>query len=61
MVHPAQSNNPDATLAVEPRAGYSKPSRDWKIPRISEAVAGKIRIVNDTRQPQSIHRHDHMC
>ena len=53
--------DPDTTLAIEPRPDYSKSVRDWPHPHILEAVAGRVRIVNDTKEPQSISRHEHFC
>ncbi len=53
--------DPDTTLAIEPRPDYSKSVRDWPHPHILEAVAGRVRIVNDTKEPQNISRHEHFC
>ena len=53
--------DPDITLAIEPRPDYSRLVRDWPHPHILEAVAGKVRILNDTNEPQNISRHEHFC
>lgn len=53
--------DPDTTLAIEPRPDYSKTARDWPRPHILEAVAGKVRILNDTEEPKNISRHEHFC
>ena len=53
--------DPDSTLAIEPLPDYSKSVRDWPHPHILEAVAGRVRIVNDTKEPQNISRHEHFC
>ena len=53
--------DPDSSLAIEPRRDCSKSSSDWPAPCIIEAVAGKIRIPNETLQPKHIPRHDHLC
>ena len=50
---------PDFTLAFEPRPDYSRLVRDWSHPHILEAVAGKVRMLNDTNEPQNISRHEH--
>ena len=51
----------DSLLAIEPRRDCSKTNSDWPPPSIIEAVAGKIRIPNETSQPKHIPRHDHLC
>lgn len=52
----------DCLLAVEPR--YDNTPRgtlDWPKPHIAEAIAGKIRLFNDTQQPQLLRKNDHVC
>ena len=39
---------PDISLALEPRPDYTKHDKNWPRPRILEAVAGRVRILNDT-------------
>lgn len=52
--------DPDATLAVEPHVGLNRSSQ-WPRPHIIESVARKVRIVNDTSEPQTIRKHEHLC
>ena len=52
---------PDSTLAIEPRPDYAKSVSDWPRPHILEAVAGRVRILNDTTVVKSISRHEHFC
>ena len=52
----------DCVLAIEPRIDLSaKGMINWPHPHLSEAVAGKIRILNDTNEPQRIRKDDHVC
>lgn len=46
---------PDSCLTIEPR------SKDWPPPQITEAVSDKIRIYNDSDEPQLVSKHDHLC
>ena len=46
---------PDSCLTVEPR------SKVWPPPQITEAVSDKIRIFNDSDEPQLVKKHDHLC
>ena len=41
---------PDISLAFEPRPDYTKHNKNWPRPRILEAVAGRVRILNDTNK-----------
>ena len=52
---------PDISLALEPRPDYSKRNKNWPRPHIVEAVAGRVRILNDTAEPKTIARHEHFC
>ena len=52
---------PDTTLAIEPRPDYTKHTQDWPHPQIVEAVAGHVRILNNTGDPKLIPRHEHFC
>ena len=52
---------PDTTLAIEPRPDYTKHTQDWPHPLIVEAVAGHVRILNNTGDPKLIPRHEHFC
>ena len=52
---------PDSCLSVEPRIENAKPSRQWPRPHITEAVNDKIRIFNDSDEPQLVNKHDHFC
>ena len=52
---------PDTSLALEPRPDYSKRNKNWPRSHIVEAVAGQVRILNDTAEPKTIARHDHFC
>ena len=52
---------PDTSLALEPRPNYTKHNKNWPRPHILEAVAGRVRILNDTTEPKTIARHEHFC
>ena len=47
------------SLAIEPR--YSHINPNWPSPSILRAVDGKIRIVNDTSEPQRVPKGHHLC
>ena len=56
----------DSTLAVEPRidsvsSSHLKPTHAWPHPNIIQAVGGKLRLVNDTKEPLLIRKKDHFC
>ena len=53
--------NPDTILTIEPHPNYSKAVCDWPCQHILEAVAGKVRVCNNTNEPKSIARHEHFC
>jgi hypothetical protein len=53
--------DPDSTLAVEPRPDCAKSVTNWPRPHILEAVAGRVRILNDTSVVKNISRHEHFC
>ena len=53
--------DPDGTIAIESCTDSPKSSASWPKPSILEAVDGKIRIVNDTPDPQTLRRHEHFC
>ena len=55
--------DPDCTLAIEARTDVrsnkcSKVSQRW--PQIVEAVASRVRLVNDTAEPRTVRRHEHL-
>ena len=54
----------DSIIAIEPRSdsrsSVSSPS-DWPPPSILESVAGKVRILNQSNEPQHIKRNEHVC
>ena len=52
---------PDISLALEPRPDYTKHDKNWPRPHILEAVAGRVRILNDSTEPKTIARHEHFC
>ena len=52
---------PDSTLTIERRHDCSRTVADWPNPQIIEAVDSKIRILNDSIEPQKLHKHDHFC
>ena len=52
---------PDSILALEPRPDCARSTRNWPHPNIVEAVAGHVRILNDTTEPQHLARHEHFC
>ena len=41
---------PDISLALEPRPDHTKHNKNWPRPHILEAVAGRVRILNDTNK-----------
>ncbi|CAC5388158.1 unnamed protein product [Mytilus coruscus] len=51
---------PDSVLAIEPRVDPSR-SKDWPSPQFAQSVARKIRLVNNTPEPQFIQRNEHLC
>ena len=52
----------DCVLAVEPRIDMSPPgTRNWPQPHILESVGRKIRLLNDTSEPQQLKKNDHVC
>ena len=53
--------HPDSILALEPRPDCTRSTRNWPHPNIVEAVAGHVRILNDTTEPQHLARHEHFC
>ena len=58
--------DPDCTLAIEARTDAPsnkrcKVTQLWPRPHIVEAVAHKVRIVNNTSEPRTIRRHKHLC
>ena len=53
--------DPESTLAVEPRCDRSTKPTDWPHPNIIEAIGGKIRIVNNTHEPQTLRKNEHFC
>lgn len=52
---------PDCTVAVESRIDNVKYLKKWPPPGIIEAVSGRIRIPNNTDEPQSLHKNEHFC
>ena len=58
--------DPDCTLAIEARTdapsnNCSKVSQLWPQPHIVEAVANRVRILNNTPEPRTVRRHEHLC
>ena len=58
--------DPDCTLAIEARTdapsnNCSKVSHLWPQPHIVEAVANRVRILNNTPEPRTVRRHEHLC
>ena len=58
--------DPDCTLAIEARTDApsnkcSKVSQLWPQPQIVEAVAHRVRLVNDTAEPRTVRRHEQPC
>ena len=58
--------DPDCTLAIEARTDApsnkcSKVSQLWPQPHIVEAVASRVRLVNNTTEPRTVRRHEHLC
>ena len=52
----------DCSIAIEPRAdSIPKGTNKWPQPHITEAIAGKIRLFNDTCDPQPLQNNDHVC
>ena len=51
-------------LTIEPRSDTSKQKSQldkWPTPDVTEQVAGKIRILNDTSSPQRVGKNEHIC
>ena len=58
--------DPDCTLAIEARTDApsnkcSKVSQLWPQPQSVEAVASRVRLVNDTAEQRTVRRHEHLC
>ena len=58
--------DPDCTLAIEactdaPSNQRCKVTQLWPQPHIVEAVAHRVRIVNNTSKPRMIQGHEHLC
>ena len=58
--------DPDCTLAIEahtdaPSNNWSKVSQLWPQPHIVEAVANRVCILNNTTEPRTVQRHEHLC
>lgn len=53
--------SPDCLLAVEPHSDRHNQNQEWPRPHITDNVGGKIRIVNNTSEPQSLRRNEHLC
>ena len=49
----------DSVLAIEPHS--ASPGQTWPEPHITESVAGKFRVLNNTSEPQFIQRNEHVC
>ncbi|KAK3085124.1 hypothetical protein FSP39_024755 [Pinctada imbricata] len=52
--------HPESTLSMEPRVNRSTTS-GWPKPGTIEAIGGKVRLLNDTTQPQLIRKNDQLC
>ena len=52
--------HPESTLIIEPRIDL-KQTLDLPRPNIIEAVGGKVRIPNDTRELQVVRKNEHLC
>ena len=58
--------DPDCTLAIEARTDApsnqcSKVSQLWPQLQIVEAVGSRVCLVNDTAEPRTVRRHEHLC
>ena len=56
----------DISIAVEPRSDSKLTTSNdtacmWPTPTITHTVAGHLRLVNDTDDPQLLRRNDHFC
>ena len=52
----------DCSVAIEPRTdSIPKGTNKWPQPQVTEAIAGKIRLFNDTCDPQQLQNNDHVC
>ena len=49
----------DSVLAIEPHS--ASPGQAWPEPHITESVAGKFRVLNNTSEPQLNQRNEHVC
>ena len=52
--------HPESSLAMEPRIDGNIPT-NWPTPNLVEAVGGKVRLINDTNEPQFIPKNKHLC
>ena len=52
--------HPESTLSMEPRVNRSTTS-GWPKPGTIEAIGGKVRLLNDTNEPQLIRKNDQLC
>ena len=52
---------PNGVFSIEARPDCTKSPMLWPHPHITEAVAGHVRILNDTKHPQRLGRHQHFC
>ena len=53
--------DPNEIVAIEPQYDQGKALCNWHSSQIIVAVGGILRILNDTSEPQTIHKHEHFC
>ena len=51
----------DCTLSIEARPNCAVNTHNWPPPHITEAVNGKVRIINDSEEGQLVKKHEHFC
>ena len=51
----------DCTLSIEARPDCAVNTHNWPPTHITEAINGKVRIINDSEEGQLVKKHEHFC
>ena len=51
----------DCTLSIEARPDCAVNTHNWPPLHITEAINGKVRIINDSEEGQLVKKHEHFC
>ena len=51
----------DCTLSIEARPDSAVNTHNWPPTHITEAINGKVRIINDSEEGQLVKKHEHFC